>query len=209
MEKIDCFYYINLDHRVDRKEQMEAEFEKVGIPKEKVVRIPGIYTKGFGILGCALSHIKTLETFLDSTYKNCLVCEDDFMFHLDINYIKYLLKMFFQKNIPYDIVMLSGNVKQEEDTSFHFLKKIKEAQTTSSYVITREFAFHLLENLREGAKLLKEYKEATSETKHEYCLDIYWQKLQPQSRWYILSPKIGIQRESYSDIAEHMTNYKV
>lgn len=209
MDNIEHIYYINLSHRVDRKEQIEAEFKKLSIPVEKIERIDAIYTKGFGILGCALSHIKVLEIFLESKYKNCLVLEDDFMFTLDINYIKYLVRSFFNKTIPYDILMLSGNVKQKEDTSFHFIKKVKEAQTTSSYIITRDFAPRLLENLRAGANLLKEYKEATGETKHEYCLDIFWQELQPNSNWYILNPKVGIQRESYSDISEHITNYKV
>ena len=209
MNKIDIFYYINLDHRVDRKEQMDVEFEKVGIPKEKVVRIPGIYTKGFGILGCGLSHLKAVETFLESGHKTCVIFEDDFMFSLDLNYIQYIVRSFFEKKIPYDLLMFGGNVMKSEPTDYHFLKRVLDAQTASSYLLTREFAPQLVETYKESTRLLKEYKEETGQRKHEYCNDIYWKKLQPISRWYIVNPKFGFQREAYSDNEEHVTDYKV
>lgn len=209
MENIDIFYYINLDHRVDRKEQMEGEFKKVGIPKEKVVRVPGIYTKGFGILGCGLSHLKAVETFLESDHKTCVIFEDDFMFSLDVNYSQYIVRSLFETQIPYDVVMFGGNVMKSEPTEHHFLKRILDAQTASSYLLTRDFAPHLVETYKESTNLLKEHKERTGERKHEYCNDIYWKKLQPISRWYIVNPKLGYQRESYSDNEEHVTDYKV
>ncbi len=209
MEYIDCFYYINLEHRTDRKEQIESEFAKLGIPKEKIVRIDAHYTKGFGILGCGLSHLKAVETFIQSEYKNCIIFEDDFMFTLDVNYIKYLVKSIFKKNIKYDVVMLGGNLMKSEKTEHDFLNKVIDAQTASSYLITRDFAPKLLETYKESTKLLKEYKEQTGEKKHEYCNDIYWKKLQPESNWYILNPKCGYQRQSYSDNEEHVTDYKV
>ena len=49
----------------------------------------------------------------------------------------------------------------------------------------------------------------TGQRSHEYSNDIYWKRLQPQSNWYILYPKLGFQRESYSDNEEHVTDYKV
>jgi glycosyl transferase family 25 len=209
MEHIDCVYYINLDHRTDRKEQFEKEMQKLGVPASKLVRISGIYNKEFGILGCGLSHKKALETFLESSHKNCLVFEDDFQFTLDMNYVKYLLKSIFRESISYDVVMLAGNLFQTQKTQWPFLHKVLDGQTASGFLITRNFAPKLIQCLSESTVLLKDWYDKTKEKKHEYCNDIYWKKLQPQSNWYIVYPKTGIQRESYSDNEYKVTSYGV
>lgn len=209
MEHIDCVYYINLDHRTDRKEQCEGEMNKLGVPPSKLVRIPGIYNKEFGILGCGLSHKKALETFMASEHKNCLIFEDDFLFTLDMNYVRYLLKSIFERNISYDLVMLAGNLYKTEKTEWPFLRKVLDGQTASGFLITREFAPKLLQCLEESTKLLKDWHDTTGEKKHEYCNDIYWKKLQPISKWFVLYPKTGLQRESYSDNEYKITNYGV
>ncbi len=209
MENIDCVYYINLDHRLDRKESIEKELDKLGVPAEKRVRIPGVYKKEFGILGCGWSHKKALETFLASNHKNCLLFEDDFQFTLDINYVKYLLRSIFEEKVPYDVVMLAGNFFQLEQTRWSFLRKVLDGQTASGFLITREFAPKLVECLAESTVLLEDWHKKTGEKKHEYCNDIYWKKLQPVSNWYTLYPKTGLQRESYSDNEYKVTNYGV
>ena len=209
MENIDCIYYINLDHRTDRKDQFEQEMVKLGVPFSKLVRISGIYNKEFGILGCGLSHKKTLETFLASDHKNCLIFEDDFFFTLDIHYVRYLLKSIFEKKVPYDLIMLAGNLFETKPTQWPFLHKVLDGQTASGFLITKDFAPKLVECLQESTTLLKDWHEKTGEKKHEYCNDIYWKKLQPESNWFILHPKLGIQRESYSDNEYKITNYGV
>ena len=209
MEHIDCVYYINLDHRVDRKKQFEQEMAKLGVPSSKLVRISGIYNKEFGILGCGLSHKKALETFLESPYTNCLIFEDDFQFTLDIHYVHYLLRSIFQQKVPYDLVMLAGNLFQTQTTEWPFLRKVLDGQTASGFLITKAFAPKLIECLQESTMLLKEWHDKTGEKKHEYCNDIYWKKLQPQSNWFIVHPKTGLQRESYSDNEYKITNYGV
>jgi GR25 family glycosyltransferase involved in LPS biosynthesis len=209
MENIDCVYYINLDHRTDRKEQFEKEIEKLGFPTTKIVRISGIYNKEFGILGCGLSHKKALETFLASPHKNCLIFEDDFQFTLDIHYSRYLLKSVFEKNISYDLVMLAGNLFQTQKTEWPFLRSVLDGQTASGFLITKTFAPKLIECLQESTTLLKDWYDQTGEKKHDYCNDIYWKKLQPVSKWFVFHPKLGVQRESYSDNEYKITNYGV
>lgn len=209
MENIDCVYYINLDHRVDRKEAFELEMKKLGVPEEKLVRISGIYNKEFGILGCGLSHKKALEAFLNSNHKTCLVFEDDFVFTLDMNYVRFLLKSIGTEKVPYDLVMLAGNIFQKQETQWPFLKRVFDGQTASGFLITRDFAPKLVQCLTESTQLLEDWYKKTGEKKHEYCNDIYWKKLQPISNWYIVYPKTGVQRESYSDNEYKVTNYGV
>jgi len=42
MDQIDAILYINLEHRTDRREHLEAEFKRMGIPAEKIHRINAI-----------------------------------------------------------------------------------------------------------------------------------------------------------------------
>ena len=39
MDKIDIFYFINLDKRTDRLEEISKELKKMEIPPEKVNRV--------------------------------------------------------------------------------------------------------------------------------------------------------------------------
>lgn len=209
MENIDCVYYINLEHRTDRKAQFLAEMRKLEVSEEKIVRIDGIYNKECGALGCAMSHKKTLETFLASSHKNCLIFEDDFKLTIDINYAKFLMKCLFQDNVKFDIVMVSGNILKSEKTGHFYLDKVIDGQTVSGLLITREFAPTILDCFSEAISNLKDWFEKYKERKHEFCIDIYWKKYQPISNWYIFRPKWGVQRESYSDNEYKITNYGV
>jgi len=116
MEHIDCVYYMNLDHRTDRKEQIESELDKLGVPESKRVRISGVYKPGFGILGCGLAHKKTIETFLASPYTTCLIFEDDFQFTEDMEYVHMLLSAVFEEKVPFDCIMLAGCILRTEAT---------------------------------------------------------------------------------------------
>ncbi len=208
MENIDRIYYINLDHRTDRRKEFENEIQKLA-SLEKVERIQAIHKPELGCLGCTLSHVKTLETFLKSEYKTCLVFEDDFAFNQDMNYCNFLLKHLFTSKKEFDMVMLGGKILNHRETDSPFLHQVLDAQTSSAYLITKDFAKTLHRNLSEGAQLLEQWFQEHKDKKHEYCLDIYWKQLQPHHKWFVFHPKMGIQREGFSDIEKKVTNYGV
>jgi hypothetical protein len=58
METVDCIYYINLDHRTDRREQFENEMKPFHLSPEKLVRVPAVYTKECGPLVVACPIVK-------------------------------------------------------------------------------------------------------------------------------------------------------
>ena len=209
MENIDAVYYINLDHRRDRLTEIKEEIHKMGFPPEKVFRIEAIYKPTIGALGCTRSHIKALDTFLETSHKTCLIVEDDFLRKMDRNQMKFLFKHLFEPGNEFDLVMLAGKVFQKKETSSPFFHHVLDAQTSSAYLITREFAPRLRQNLKESSDLLEKWFEEHKTPNHDYCLDIYWKKLQPQSKWYIVHPQMGIQRPSFSDIEQRVTNYGV
>ena len=84
-------YLINLDRATDRLELMQKEFEKCEITYERIsavdaktldsstYKIKNKYDRDLvpGEIGCYLSHVKTLETFLASENDFALIIEDD------------------------------------------------------------------------------------------------------------------------------------
>lgn len=189
--------------------QLLEELDRLGVPKEKIHRVQAIPTPGFGMLGCGLSHKKALETFVASGQDIALILEDDIKWTLDIHYCRFLFKTLFEDKVPFDIVMLAGNILKEEPGPQPYLRKVLDGQTASAFFITREFAPKLIACLDESTRLLEDWHKKYNERKHEYCNDQYWKCLQPQNRWYIFHPKLGLQRESYSDNELCVTNYGV
>ena len=201
----DLVYYINLNHRTDRLNHITNEIKKTNIGETKVHRIEAIY-EDYGALGCSKSHCVALENFINSpeTNQTCVILEDDFEFTQPQNIVNDLIDNVFNNDVKdFDVLMLSSNTFRElYTTKFNFVTKIIDAQTTSGYVVSRKFAPVLLKNYKEGADLL-----SVSKIRSQHSIDIYMKQLQPNSKWLCLSPKIGKQMESYSDIEKCTYNY--
>ena len=198
MNLIPTIYYINLDYREDRRHHIINQLEKINYPKDKIIRISAIQTN-FGGLGCARSHIKTIEKFLQTGEESCIVLEDDFTFYQNNRFYQIL------DNLPknWDVVMLSSNTLNESYFSDNF-KKYISAQTASGYMVSKNFAATLLQNFKESESNL-----SAGYNYEIYAIDQYWKKLQPNSNWFICNPKIGYQMESYSDISKFVVNHGV
>jgi GR25 family glycosyltransferase involved in LPS biosynthesis len=201
----DLVYYINLNHRTDRLNHITNEIKKTNIDESKVHRIEAIY-EDYGALGCSKSHCLALENFINSpeTNQTCVILEDDFEFTQPENIVNDLIDNVFNNDVKdFDVLMLSSNTFRElYTTKFNFVTKIIDAQTTSGYVVSRKFAPILLKNYKEGADLL-----SVSKIRSQHSIDIYMKQLQPNNKWLCLSPKIGKQMESYSDIEKCVYNY--
>jgi hypothetical protein len=208
-EYIDRIYYINLDSREDRKTQFLEEMRRMAVPAEKITRISAVNKPGQGDWGCSLSHLITIQQFIDEGLDNCIVFEDDFVFTRSLQDINAgFREVFGGDHGPFDIIMLSANEIHTEESGRPHLKRVKEAQTASGYMVNKSYAPILLQNYREGAKLIEEsYGAGKSDTlQGPFCIDQYWKRLQPQSNWFVFSPKLGVQRESHSDIQGGVVN---
>lgn len=207
-EHVDVIYYINLDSREDRKKEFLGEMKRMQVPDQKIVRISAVSKPGQGDWGCSLSHLITMENFLDTKHNNCIVFEDDFVFTQDMKKMNEMFDSTLKKVKNYDIIMLSANEVDVRPTEHEYLKKVNDAQTTSGYMVNKYFATTLMQNYVEGAKLIeKSYEGGKSDAlQGPFCVDQYWKRLQPQSNWYMFSPKLGVQRESYSDIQGGVIN---
>jgi GR25 family glycosyltransferase involved in LPS biosynthesis len=198
---VDIVYVINLDDRVDRYDGFMIDIEKVGLTS-KVERVSAI-KHDIGIIGCGKSHILTLEKFLESGKDSALICEDDLRWR-DYNKVIEILEKI--NTVDYDIICFSTNPGscdfKIDKSEYNFLHKARGLQTTSCYLITREFAPILLDTMREGLMMLEKTRDIPM-----YALDQYWKILQPQSKWFLTNPILGYQCEGYSDIEKRNVNY--
>jgi glycosyl transferase family 25 len=193
--------YINLEHREDRKNQIEGELKKVGFYNYQ--RFNAIKNSK-GYLGCSESHFECLKLAMSNDYPNVMILEDDFEFLIDKDEFQSILNHLL--TIDYDVFILSYNTDSSNITDMEdpYLRRIKETQTASGYIVNKKYYNKLIENFEEGLRLLQE-----TDIYHKYAIDQYWKPLQSQDKWYCYKKRIGKQRESYSDIEKGMVNYQV
>lgn len=200
-DNIDKIIYINLDRRIDRREQIENEFIKMGIPVEKVYRLSAVNNIQRSEVGCCSSHIQALEFAKSNNYNNVLILEDDFEFVLSREKVKQTLTTFFDSQIEYDVIMFSYNLNKYEPMN-SLLGKVLYAQTASGYLVNGKFIDRMLENWKEGLNKL-----VSTGIHWHYAADVYWKHIQCVSKWYYFIDRIGKQRKSYSDLAHKYTDY--
>lgn len=207
MNCIDRIYIIHLERRQDRHAHMSMELEKLGVPTEKVEWIDAVDLPQRPHLGATLSHIKAVETFLNSDLSCCLICEDDFTPKNPETFWDSIARV----TTPFDILMLSHNILESEPTDHEGLVRVKRSFTASGYLLTRAFAPRLQENLVEGLERAVKEEGETGRKTHRYCLDVHWEQLMKEEgvRWLAIHPAIGAQCPSYSDIEGHMVNHGV
>jgi glycosyl transferase family 25 len=195
---LDHVVYINLDSRQDRKIQTENELNKYGIKYE---RFSAIREKN-GALGCTKSHLQCLKNAKNMGYKNVLILEDDIEFIVSPNDFYNEIQKLFQ--VPFDCCLLAYNTPNLYESKYPFLYRIKDAQTTSGYIVQSHYYDTLIDCWERAVMML----EKTGENE-KYTCDQSWKPLQEKDNWYCFKNRIGKQRESYSDIQGGVVDYKV
>jgi len=190
---IDQIVYINLEHRKDRKEQIEKQLSIFS--PNKVHRFNAILDKRVdGHVGCGLSHIKILEIAIKYNWKNVLIVEDDMIWN-DLSQFNLLDTLI--KN-EYDVIMFGGTFPNYNINTF----KLIECQTSTSYLINNHYFKKLLDCFKLGINNLIETKNPPM-----YAIDQVWKPLQKNDNWYIISPPLSIQSSGFSDICNTIVNY--
>jgi len=189
-------FYINLDKRTDRREQIEYELQRMGLKGE---RFSAVYHE-FGEYGCSVSHYKVLQIAKARGYKNILIFEDDFEFIVSKEVFEQNMEAL--ANVDFDIVMLGYSIQKWEPYS-PLLMKVNDATTTSGYIINEKFYDALIDNLKENITKLIQTREHW-----HYTIDQCWKVLQPTSKWYAFNERIGVQRASFSDIENIYQDYR-
>jgi glycosyl transferase family 25 len=115
LEDIKNTFYINLEHRTDRKEHVTKQLTNLGL--QGFERFNAIKMEN-GALGCSMSHLKILQTAVQNNWDHVLIVEDDITF-LDLDLFKANFETFLQRNgNNWDVILLAGNNMPPYDGSF-------------------------------------------------------------------------------------------
>jgi glycosyl transferase, family 25 len=206
LKYIDAICYINLEHRLDRKEHCLKEISKIDPTFSKTHRIDAIYNKENGALGCTASHIKTLKMFLENdSWKTMLILEDDYTFiSNDPNEINGPINHLFNSARMYDIFLLCQSAEsfQALPSSFNYINRVLSSQTTSAYIVNKAYAKLLLYTFTVAYDNMSRHG-----FKVEWCVDQCWKLLMLNDNWYTLCHRIGYQYDNYSDIEKKEVAY--
>jgi GR25 family glycosyltransferase involved in LPS biosynthesis len=191
-------YYINLENRTDRKEQIESELSKIfSSPK----RFNAIKNSN-GAIGCGKSHIEILKKGLTSDKDFICVFEDDFVWELQIEDVKEKIDSIFSEN--FNIVLLSYHypVISPKKLSAKKLGFFENCQMASSYIIRKRFIPVLLDNFEKCIYSME------VKNKENTAIDQSWKSLQTfENKFFVSSPRLGKQKPSYSDIEKKEVSY--
>lgn len=195
-------FYINLEHREDRRFHVEAELSKIGIKAERFNAIK----MDNGAIGCSMSHLKILQNAFKNKMDHVLIVEDDITF-LDVETFTNNFNTFLQRRgssgSSWDVILLAGNNMPPYARVDETCIQVTRCQTTTGYLVNGHYIQKLMENVKMGLHNLIKYP------RHHtlYAIDKFWQDLQKTDNWFLITPPTVVQREDYSDIEQKITNY--
>ena len=200
MELLKNTLYINLEHRKDRLEHVTGQMNMMGITAERVNAVK----MNTGAVGCTMSHIKCLELAKQRDYEYVFICEDDITFRNPDLFKRNLQRFYDDDDINWDLLIIGGNNVPPFQQVTEYCARVFYCQTTTGYVVKKNYYDTLLKNFRESVTgLMREPNNPST-----YALDMYWKRLQLQDFWYMITPPTVTQYESYSDIENRNVNYE-
>ena len=193
-------FFINLDHRTDRKQHVEKQLHSIGVSSP--FRFSAIKLQN-GAIGCGMSHLRCLEHARNNAWDHVLIVEDDIQF-LDPTLFVNQMNAFLHNQKDWDVLLLGGNnvppYRQVDTTCV----QVSFCQTTTGYLVKSHYFETLINNIRLGiSHLIREPNNRIM-----YAIDKFWILLQRQDKWFLIIPLTVTQREDYSDIERRPTNYK-
>jgi len=139
-------YYINLEHRTDRKAHIEEQLTKLGI---SATRFNAIKMHN-GAVGCSMSHLKILQDAYANKYEHVLIMEDDITF-LDPDLFKRQFNKFLEVHgNNWDVILLAGNNMPPYTAIDDTCIKVSRCQTTTGYLVNGHYIRKLMDNVKMG-----------------------------------------------------------
>lgn len=187
--------YINLDHRVDRKERIQRQLEGMGT----VERFPAI-RNARGMLGCVLSHIQCLKLAKERGWAQVMIVEDDMVWNMPKHDVLQRLQSI--ESLEFSVAVLGPIfcTLTANAVNDYFVTNTL-CQTTTAYICRQAYYDTLIASWEESVQ----YLVATG-NEPVFALDQYWKRLQDRS-WLFAYPVICKQTPDYSDIERKDVNY--
>jgi glycosyl transferase family 25 len=196
---IDAIFYINLDKRVDRKQQIEEELEKFGLKYERFSGL--IFPDIHPYYGCSMSHLSILKIARERVYKNVLILEDDFYFNVEKETFEDNMKQLFETKSDFDVFMLApAPQKVEKDINNPLFYKIIESSCGAGYLVQSKYYDRIITVLESSLEMFRQ-----TNIFWVYTVDQAWKPLQPSDNWLTTYKFIGRQRRGFSDCGNNIS----
>lgn len=183
---IDHIFYINLDHRTDKKERMESQLNALGLTYE---RFPGILQRQNGV-GCTKSHLEAQKLARERGYKNVLIMEDDFTFEVTKEQWEERLTALFESGPKFDVCFLSNtSIAQDEPVpGCSFLKRALDVYGAEAYILQNHYYDTLIDTYSRAVPLLEQ-----TGAHWLYISDRAWVPLLQRDQWVRFIDRFGRQ----------------
>jgi glycosyl transferase family 25 len=199
---LDEIYYINLDHRTDKRRHIETNvlpFFKDTHLDSRITRFPAIYHEN-GAIGCALSHLAVARKAQLAGARYYLVFEDDYEFLITKSeFLEWIASLFSPPQLDFKVVMLAYNAIHYQPYS-SILNISTNVQTTAGFIVNCTYLEELIECWENGIKQFADTGEHWN-----WACDQSWKILQKE-KWFIASRRIGKQISAISDIGHQWVN---
>jgi len=131
--------------------------------------------------------------------------EDDFVILNEAHFAQFVEDLEKINESNWDIIVLTPRGDRTEGTvemANHHFHRIRNNQTTTGYIVKREFAAILFQNIKEGIEQVKQGIPL-----EECAIDQYWKRLQDSHSFYYYERIYGGQLEGFSSIENRNVNY--
>lgn len=133
-----------------------------------------------------------------------MILEDDFTFLVNSTKFLNLLENFYKNIHNYTFLLLGTNLAKFTNTNNENIFNVNNSQTTSGYIINEKVYDKFIKVIEESISNMVRTKSCSN-----YAIDQAWKKLQDKSVYsFNKNNRVGIQRESYSDIEQKNVNYR-
>jgi GR25 family glycosyltransferase involved in LPS biosynthesis len=179
---IDAFIYINLEDREDRKKALLNEFEKLGLPKNKIRKIAGVRIPKNGHKGCMQSHILALQMAKLNKWDRVVIFEDDARLNVEPSEFKKM----FEKALAvekWDMIILHGANQSEKEKIDNDLYYLKRSTQSTGYVIKSTYFDKLLNLFIHCNDMMSKDNWEIPGSWEGHALDQMWNKLVEKDNW--------------------------
>ena len=190
-------FYINLARRDDRRAEIVEELSTLEIDPGHITRIEAIDAQACSETAlecCARSHIAALDAAIMENLEEALILEDDFQFSFAALDTRARWAHFVQQVPHYDIVSWAHNCLRPLGRGGEGHVRVRYLQTAAAYVVRRS-AMQQLRDIYEVALV------------RQRPFDTHMTSISWHVQWYAMTPALGIQRPSFSDILQRHVAY--
>jgi GR25 family glycosyltransferase involved in LPS biosynthesis/CDP-glycerol glycerophosphotransferase (TagB/SpsB family) len=201
---VDRVIFINLKTRKDRLTRITKQLKKLGVAKDKIVRLDAIKHE-IGYIGCTQSHIAALELARDNGWEKVLILEDDFAFNeTQANYDNLNRYFAALTQINWQVAFLAANYRRVTPLkSVEYIVRANYAWCACAYMVNSRYYPTLIENYREALQA-----QLQGGAQAHYALDVHWNNCMEQDLWLGIFPNSGAQHPDKSDIEKRTVDYR-